>query len=42
MSRLEEDGFTVVRIPTAGGTLDLDVIRRSASEDVTLRRLVGK
>ena len=30
MRRLEDDGFTVVRIPTKGGRIDLDALRREA------------
>ena len=36
MRRLEEDGFSVVRIPTKGGALDLDAVRREANGNVIL------
>lgn len=36
VARLEEQGFTVARIPTQGGVLDLDALRHEMTRDVVL------
>ncbi len=36
LRRLEEDGFVVVRIPTAGGKLDLDALAAAADSNVLM------
>lgn len=35
-AKLESDGFTVIRVPTANGHLDIDFIKEHASKDVIL------
>lgn len=36
LDRLEKEGFSIVRIPTVGGALDLDALRREMSREVIL------
>ena len=34
--KLEDDGFTVLKVPTRGGVLDLDFIRENADNNTVL------
>ncbi len=36
LARLEKEGFRIARIPTKGGRIDLDVLRREMTRDVIL------
>ena len=36
VARLEDEGFTVARIPTKGGVIDLDALKREMTRDVVL------
>ncbi len=41
LERLRREGFSVVFIPTAGGVLDMDMLRREMTPDVILVTMMG-